>query len=129
MIQQVVIQENTNPVIGVAKENGKQEIKVYDRKLGNMRYIEADKEKVDTFINNRNQKLKKQSIISATIGAIITAGLGIVGVIAGRKFNSNKLEGAFYGVSAGLMTAVLGGLVAHEKTDKTITQEFINENK
>ena len=121
---------NNNPIIGKTKENGKQEIKVYDFKSGNMRYLEADTDKVDTFINTRNKKLKKTTKISTIIGAFATVGLGIAGAIAGKKvFDGDKFPGAMFGTFTGLVGALVGGGLAINKADENITQKFIEENK
>lgn len=121
--------QNTNPVVGSVNENGKQAIKVYDHKTGNMRYLETDKDKVDSFVNNRNEKLNKINKTSAIISAIAAVGTGIIGAFAGKKLNLDKTTAAILGASTSLMTTLTGGMIALQKADKSITQNFIEENK
>ena len=120
---------NNNPIVGKVNENGKQEIKVYDSKTGNMRYMETDKDKVDEFVNNRNKKLKKQNKINILIGSAITIGSGIIGAVNGKKSSDNKFFGAIFGASVGLLGSILGGSFIKYKVDESITQKFIEENK
>ena len=120
--------ENKNPVIGVVKENGKQEIGVHDYKSGNRRYLEVDKDKVDAFINSRQNKLTKANIASVIMGLVSAA----VGAVIGKVTCKNPLaqrDSAFLGGSLGAMAGLLFNLIAQKCVDKSVTEKFVEENK
>lgn len=79
---------NQNPVLGPAQGN-KQEISVYDSKLGNHRTLVATPDECDKFVNDRQEALKKDSKRTLKTWIYSTlAGLGIGGVagaVHGKK--------------------------------------------
>lgn len=121
--------ENQNPVIGPLKPNGKQEIGVHDYKSGNRRYIEADKDKVDTFISTRDKKIKKATWLGVLAAIGTAAACTFIGSKIPAKDAFSKQANTIMGMTIGAVGSLIPATLAGRLADKNITQKFIDENK
>ena len=120
---------NKNPIICPAKDNGKQDIGLFDKNVGNMRFVSATTEEVDEFVADRTNLVKKNEkklIAGMGIGAII----GFVASALGGK--SNKLDNKLVMQCFAPFTGLISGLTIAGLTCKPLQkldQQFIEEHK
>lgn len=126
-MEYIKIRENRNPIVSATKLNGKQDIKVFDSQIWNMRTLEVEKEKVDTFIKDRDEKLNKLNGTIIKMYAAATIGLGVIGHLL--KVCTKKGHGAFTWAGWGFVGSAIIGYLARSTADYEITQKFIDENK
>ncbi|MBQ3641757.1 hypothetical protein II906_07540 [bacterium] len=111
------------PRVSAKKENGQQEISLYDSKLSGRRSIITSSDKIDEFISNRNKNNKQKGLL--TILGLVTGGIVGAAVTASHKNLSISLLGSMVG-------SCLAGVacsISHALSDNKLTQKFIKENK
>ncbi|MBQ4646109.1 MAG: hypothetical protein IJB79_02050 [Candidatus Gastranaerophilales bacterium] len=119
---------NTNPTVGPVKKNGTQEVGVYDAQLGNKRYIQTSKEKVDEFIDTRNSEGKNARKKTAILTAAGTAIGALIALIAGAR-KPEKVANCMLGAMLGMIGGMIPGAIQEDKVINEIDKKFIEENK
>ncbi|MBQ3641030.1 hypothetical protein II906_03780 [bacterium] len=122
-----IIVNHYQPTVYPKRNDGKQEISLYDPTLGGQRQIISSPDKIDEFVTQRN-KASKRMLAMSLLGGAIGAVAGVFTLRSLGKSvaeNSLKVIAGSLGAGVGL---VAGEIIGAQKVNKTV-KDFINENK
>lgn len=122
--------QNTNPSVGIIKKDGTQEIRVFDKEIGNTRDILTSKEKVDEFIKNRKEqksKLNTKTFLYEAFAAMLGSGLMMSNSRIRRTLRHPALI-CVQGACIGALSGLLIGKTIKAKSLSNMDKNFINEN-